>query len=111
MPRPSRRLFGRPSRFVKERAAGNLRIAILVETVIRGTAQGAGTRKQEEPRMKRTRAIALLAVAAVFAQTALAGTSAGKRFEWSTKSAEAKTLLLELQQKVENFQLGGQASI
>jgi tetratricopeptide (TPR) repeat protein len=32
--------------------------------------------------------------------------AAGRRFEWSTKSKEAKSLLAELQQRIETFQLG-----
>ena len=35
-----------------------------------------------------------------------ADAKAGARFEWSTKSAEAKQRLLELQQRIESFQFG-----
>ena len=37
---------------------------------------------------------------------AVAGADTGKRFEWTTKSAEAKTMLKELQLRIENFQQG-----
>ena len=40
--------------------------------------------------------------AAVFAEP----TSPGKRFDWTTRSAEAKQGLAELQQRIESFQLG-----
>jgi len=49
-------------------------------------------------------------VGAALAATALAVTlpaePAGKRFEWTTSSAEAKAMLKELQLRVENFQQG-----
>src|SRR5262245_7948653 len=35
-----------------------------------------------------------------------ANASTGRRFEWSTKSQEARQLLAELQSQIENFQLG-----
>ena len=44
---------------------------------------------------------ATLALAAGYPQ----GTS-GRRFEWTTKSAEAKKMLVELQMNIENFKLG-----
>src|SRR5688500_490318 len=37
---------------------------------------------------------------------AIAGADTGKRFEWTTKSSEAKTMLKELQLRIENFQQG-----
>ena len=50
---------------------------------------------------------ALVVVGATLAASAgLAQTAAGRRFEWSTKSAEAKQLLAELQSRIENFQVG-----
>src|SRR5262245_4223091 len=51
------------------------------------------------------RAIAPLVAAVLLAAGASAGDSAG-RFEWSTKSAEAKQQLLELQGRIEAFQFG-----
>jgi tetratricopeptide (TPR) repeat protein len=57
--------------------------------------------------MKTIRTLPLLAAATLLAAGASAG--AGRRFEWSTKSAEAKTLLAELQGRIENFQ-GGPAN-
>jgi tetratricopeptide (TPR) repeat protein len=50
-----------------------------------------------------------VACAAIVAASlvAVAGAdTAGKRFEWTTKSAEAKTMLKELQLRIENFQQG-----
>jgi tetratricopeptide (TPR) repeat protein len=50
---------------------------------------------------------ALVVVGATLAASAgLAQPAAGRRFEWSTKSAEAKQLLAELQSRIENFQVG-----
>jgi tetratricopeptide (TPR) repeat protein len=48
-------------------------------------------------------ACAALAAASL---VAVAGADTGKRFEWTTKSAEAKTMLKELQLRIENFQGG-----
>ncbi|HEU4391138.1 MAG TPA: tetratricopeptide repeat protein, partial [Blastocatellia bacterium] len=48
----------------------------------------------------------MAAVALVLSSTALASKSNGRRFEWTTKSREARQLLAELQSQVENFQLG-----
>jgi tetratricopeptide (TPR) repeat protein len=60
--------------------------------------------KKQEPMMKR---ILTVGFAAVLAAGAAAGSSApAKRFEWTTKSAEAKQHLAELQQRIESFQLG-----
>jgi tetratricopeptide (TPR) repeat protein len=59
--------------------------------------------------MRQIRVIALLAGATLAATPfAYAGASKGKKFEWSTKSAEARTLLTELQGRIENFQFGPQ---
>jgi predicted Zn-dependent protease len=54
-----------------------------------------------------TKSILFLGLAAVVATGAAAEPAAsGKRFEWTTKSAEAKKGLLDLQQRIESFQLG-----
>jgi tetratricopeptide (TPR) repeat protein len=59
--------------------------------------------------MRQIRAVALLA-GATFAATSFAQAAApkGRKFEWSTKSAEARKLLTELQGRIENFQFGPQ---
>ena len=49
---------------------------------------------------------ALIVVAATAAATH-AGSDAGRRFEWTTQSAEAKKLIAEVQARIENFQGGG----
>ena len=58
--------------------------------------------------MKRSRAVALVAGALLAATTAFAAASgpAGRRFEYKSKSAEARKLLFELQDRIENFQFG-----
>lgn len=56
--------------------------------------------------MRHVRAIALLAGTTLAATSAVAGAPKGRRFEWSTKSAEARTMLAELQGRIENFQFG-----
>jgi len=48
---------------------------------------------------------ALVMVGATLAASAVAE-SAGSRFEWTTKSPEARKLLTELQLRIENFQFG-----
>jgi tetratricopeptide (TPR) repeat protein len=48
----------------------------------------------------------MVAGVALAASVATADASAGRHFEWSTKSAEAKKLLLELQSRIETFQVG-----
>ena len=56
--------------------------------------------------MKKTiRAVALVAVA-VLAATAASAAPAGRRFEYKSKSEEARKLLFELQGRIENFQFG-----
>ena len=55
--------------------------------------------------MKGIRAICLLAAAA-FVHSSVPAHAAGRHFEWSTKSADAKKLLVELQSQIENFQFG-----
>ena len=59
--------------------------------------------------MRQIRAVALLA-GATLAATSFASADApkGRKFEWSTKSAEARKLLTELQGRIENFQFGPQ---
>lgn len=59
--------------------------------------------------VKRTFSFGLVALLATTAVAALRAEEAGKaaaRFEWTTKSAEAKQGLAELQQRIENFQFG-----
>lgn len=57
--------------------------------------------------MRKAHVWALLLAPALTAATALAGAAAvGRSFEWTTKSAEAKTLLKDLQTRIENFQAG-----
>jgi tetratricopeptide (TPR) repeat protein len=55
--------------------------------------------------MTKTRAVGLVVVAALAATTVFASVP-GKRFEWTTRSAEAKKLLGELQSRIESFQAG-----
>jgi tetratricopeptide (TPR) repeat protein len=55
--------------------------------------------------MRQTRTAVLAAAALAVTSLAGAGT-AGKHFEWSTKSPEAKKMLGELQLRIENFQQG-----
>ena len=54
---------------------------------------------------KRVLYLALAALGAVGGADATAADK-GARFEWTTKSAEAKQGLAELQQRIENFQFG-----
>src|SRR5260370_7597954 len=61
--------------------------------------------------MNRVSALCLLAAVAVGpaaagASPAAAETRAGRHFEWTTKSPEAKRLLGELQSRIESFQFG-----
>ena len=58
--------------------------------------------------MKAIRAIALVAGAALAATSVHAGdkAAAGRRFEYKSKSEEARKLLFELQGRIENFQFG-----
>ncbi len=52
-------------------------------------------------------AVGLLGVMGVTASgTAADAAAASRRFEWTTKSAEAKERLLEVQQRIESFQFG-----
>jgi tetratricopeptide (TPR) repeat protein len=54
--------------------------------------------------MRQIRAVALLAGATLL--VASSASAAARRFEWKTDSADAKKMLSELQQRVENFQFG-----
>ena len=55
--------------------------------------------------MKNVRAVALVA-AAVLSATATFAAPAGRRFEYKSKSPEARELLFDLQARIENFQFG-----
>lgn len=59
--------------------------------------------------MRKIRAFGLVAAVALLAGTASAGHHEGK-FEWSTKSAEAKEQLAKLQARIESFQFGPENS-
>ena len=58
--------------------------------------------------MKKIRAVALVAAALAVASAAGAdaASKAGRRFEYKSRSAEARKLLFELQDRIENFQFG-----
>ena len=59
--------------------------------------------------MSRVRALCLLLAGLVLSATASvaeAAAPAGRKFEWTTKSAEARKLLGELQSRIESFQFG-----
>ncbi|PYQ17399.1 MAG: hypothetical protein DMF80_00965 [Acidobacteria bacterium] len=56
--------------------------------------------------MRKIRVAGAVVAAALVASAAHAEASAGGRFEWTTKSSEARKLLSELQLRIENFQLG-----
>ena len=57
--------------------------------------------------MKMIRAVALVAAASLAASGAVAGEKAGgRRFEYKSRSEEARKLLFELQGRIENFQFG-----
>jgi tetratricopeptide (TPR) repeat protein len=58
--------------------------------------------------MTKTRSVTLAVAAALVCSTAFGEIPVGRRFEWSTSSAEAKTLLAELQARIESFQAGPQ---
>jgi tetratricopeptide (TPR) repeat protein len=57
---------------------------------------------------KRALALGLAAFVGASAAAAEEKAAAGKRFEWTTQSAQAKQDLLELQMRIENFQFGPQ---
>ena len=56
--------------------------------------------------MRKMRFAGAVIVAALVAATVHADAKAGRRFEWTTQSTEAKKLLTELQMRIENFQVG-----
>jgi tetratricopeptide (TPR) repeat protein len=58
--------------------------------------------------MMKTRTVALTLAAGLASGAASAEAPAGRRFEWTTKSAEARALLTELQGRIESFQAGPQ---
>jgi tetratricopeptide (TPR) repeat protein len=58
--------------------------------------------------MRKIRVVCAVAVASCMAAAAWADSPSGRRFEWTTKSPEAKKLLSELQLRIENFQFGPQ---
>ena len=58
--------------------------------------------------MRKIRVVCAVAVASCMATAAWADSPSGRRFEWTTKSPEAKKLLSELQLRIENFQFGPQ---
>src|SRR5438045_6074324 len=67
---------------------------------------------QWSERMTRVPALCLLAAVAagpgavVASPAPAAATAAGRHFEWTTRSPEAKRLLAELQSRIESFQFG-----
>jgi tetratricopeptide (TPR) repeat protein len=62
--------------------------------------------KEQEPMKKR---ILFLGLAVALADGAAAGPPATeRRFDWTTRSAEAKERLLEVQQRIESFQFGAE---
>ena len=73
--------------------------------LVRGRVLASQNRKQA---MRKIRAVALVAGALLAAASAFAGAKgpAGRRFEYKSKSAEARKLLFELQDRIENFQFG-----
>ena len=56
--------------------------------------------------MKETRTLCLVLAAACVSTASYAAATAGRHFEWTTQSAEAKKMLVDLQSRVENFQAG-----
>src|SRR5512134_2416297 len=54
----------------------------------------------------RTRFLSLALVAALGATATAPAAPKATRFEWTTKSADAKKKLLEVQQRIESFQFG-----
>jgi len=55
---------------------------------------------------RKIRIVGAALVAALVSAGAYAGGTSERRFEWTTKSEEARTLLRELQMRIENFQAG-----
>jgi tetratricopeptide (TPR) repeat protein len=58
--------------------------------------------------MNKIRALCAVAVVTLVLPAVYADAPAGRRFEWSTKSPEARKLLTELQLRIENFQGGAE---
>ena len=56
--------------------------------------------------MTQTRNLCLALAAACASTASYAAAPAGRHFEWTTQSADAKRMLIDLQQRVENFQAG-----
>jgi tetratricopeptide (TPR) repeat protein len=56
--------------------------------------------------MNKMRALCAAAVVTLVVPAVSADVPSGRRFEWSTKSPEARKLLTELQLRIENFQAG-----
>jgi tetratricopeptide (TPR) repeat protein len=56
--------------------------------------------------MRKTRIVCAVMAAALATAAAYAESTAGRKFEWTTKSPEAKELLKQLQLRIENFQVG-----
>ena len=56
--------------------------------------------------MRKIRIVCAVMAAAIASAAAYAEGTSGRRFEWTTKSPEAKQLLKELQLRIENFQVG-----
>jgi tetratricopeptide (TPR) repeat protein len=56
--------------------------------------------------MTQTRNLCLALAAACASTASYAAAPDGRHFEWTTQSADAKRMLLDLQQRVENFQAG-----
>jgi hypothetical protein len=55
------------------------------------------------------RPFGMFVLAAALPVVAAAEAPAGRRLEWTTKSSEARKLLVELQDRIENFQGGAQS--
>ena len=56
--------------------------------------------------MRKTRAVCAVMAAAIAAAAAYAESTPGRKFEWTTKSPEAREVLKQLQLRIENFQVG-----
>jgi tetratricopeptide (TPR) repeat protein len=56
--------------------------------------------------MRKTRIVSVVMAAALATAVVYAEGTSGRKFEWTTKSSEAKALLKQLQLRIENFQVG-----
>jgi tetratricopeptide (TPR) repeat protein len=56
--------------------------------------------------MRKTRIICAVMAAALASAVVYAEDNSGRKFEWTTKSPEAKEMLKQLQLRIENFQVG-----